>query len=350
MTLDLVIRAIAAVALATTAARAASRYREHPAGYPAVLLCFGLMAYLCTPLVMAIDRYSVVTLAAIAFAIANPPLIWLVARGLFREQAGIRRAHWAAIAGAVAIGLLFAYELPRRLFGDGPVVDLALWVLPRSLGLGFVLVALLEAWRDARNDLVEPRRFLRVQLVTAIAVYTGLVTVVEVALRGEPAPPAIERLHVGLLASVAIAASILVFRHGDSLFGRSPTVRSAAVDPLPQALDAWIAQRGFLAPDQSIKLLARTLGTQEYKLRRLLNGQLGFRNFNDFLHRHRIRVACDKLTQAGPALSILELSLDVGYSSLATFNRAFKEITTLTPTEYRLRNSSAKPTSLGTIS
>jgi AraC-like DNA-binding protein len=110
-------------------------------------------------------------------------------------------------------------------------------------------------------------------------------------------------------------------------------------------LEAWIARQGFLEPELTIAGLAKTLRTQEYKLRRLLNGELGFRNFNDFLHRHRIPVACQRLTQK-PAgeMSILELSMAVGYRSLATFNRAFKEVTGQSPTEYRTGHGVSKPT------
>lgn len=71
-------------------------------------------------------------------------------------------------------------------------------------------------------------------------------------------------------------------------------------------------------------------------MRRIINQQLGHRNFNAFLNELRTDEACRTL--ADPAyerLPILNLALDLGYGSLGPFNRAFKAKTGLTPTEYR---------------
>ena len=39
---------------------------------------------------------------------------------------------------------------------------------------------------------------------------------------------------------------------------------------------------------ETIAQLAEQLGTQEYRLRRLINGSMGHRNFNAFLNAYRI--------------------------------------------------------------
>jgi AraC-like DNA-binding protein len=82
--------------------------------------------------------------------------------------------------------------------------------------------------------------------------------------------------------------------------------------------------------------LARRLGTREHVLRRVINQGLGYRNFNEFLHAHRIREACERLRRAEDArLPILSIALGVGYSSIGPFNRAFKARIGMTPTRYR---------------
>lgn len=368
MTLEFFLRANAAACLAATALRLATRYQRRPASVAGALLCCGLIAYLAAPHVLTPDRQTVVSFVTLALATANPPLIWLFARGLFREQLAIGLPQIIAAASGVVVNLAFAYALPTRLLGATPLLELVGRVLPHGLALLFVLLAILEAQREKHSDLVEPRRRLRVLFVTAIATYAAMVAVVETALRGDQAPVVLDLVHIGLLTGASLAAAVLVFRHGDSLLepdAAPPLNQSAAlllsqpelataadpaahsndppppappaqfIDPLLPRLEAWIARQGFLEPDQTIAQLARLLGTQEYKLRRLLNGQLGFRNFNDFLHRHRVRVACERLTCSGMDLSILTLSMDVGYRSLATFNRAFKELTGVSPSEYR---------------
>ena len=82
--------------------------------------------------------------------------------------------------------------------------------------------------------------------------------------------------------------------------------------------------------------LATHLGLAEYRLRRLINGALGQRNFNSYLNQFRIQAACVQL--ADPArrrLPILSIALDVGFASIGPFNRAFKTQTGLTPSEFR---------------
>ena len=86
----------------------------------------------------------------------------------------------------------------------------------------------------------------------------------------------------------------------------------------------------------SIAALAELLGTQEHVLRRVINRGLGFRNFNDFLHTHRLREAAVRLRDpASRRLPVLTIALDVGYGSIGPFNRAFRERFGVTPSEYR---------------
>jgi AraC-like DNA-binding protein len=91
--------------------------------------------------------------------------------------------------------------------------------------------------------------------------------------------------------------------------------------------------------------LATQLGAQEYRLRRVINRHLGFRNFNDFLDHHRVRDARIVLADPDHArVPILTLALDLGYASLSPFNRAFKAQTGLMPSEYR-RTKRSNPVS-----
>jgi AraC-like DNA-binding protein len=83
----------------------------------------------------------------------------------------------------------------------------------------------------------------------------------------------------------------------------------------------------------SLPGLAAELGCGEAALRSLINHDLGFRNFNDFLHHHRLQEACRRL--AAEDLPVLTIALESGYGSIGPFNRAFRERLGLTPSEYR---------------
>ena len=82
--------------------------------------------------------------------------------------------------------------------------------------------------------------------------------------------------------------------------------------------------------------LAGRLAVQEHRLRRLINQHLGYRNFNAFLNHYRIGEARIQLGDIAMArIPVLTIAMDLGYRSLSPFNKAFKEITGATPTEYR---------------
>lgn len=83
----------------------------------------------------------------------------------------------------------------------------------------------------------------------------------------------------------------------------------------------------------TIAELAEALSMQEYLLRRLINQQLNYRNFNQFLNNYRINEACKKLKETRTPIS--SIALDVGYGSLSSFNKAFKERYNITPSDFR---------------
>jgi AraC-like DNA-binding protein len=96
-------------------------------------------------------------------------------------------------------------------------------------------------------------------------------------------------------------------------------------------------QAGFYrTPGLSIASLAGRLGTPEHRLRALINQRMGHRNFSAFLNRYRIAEA--KAVLADPArvdLPVLTIAMDLGYNSLPPFNRAFREETGTTPSDFR---------------
>jgi AraC-like DNA-binding protein len=83
-------------------------------------------------------------------------------------------------------------------------------------------------------------------------------------------------------------------------------------------------------------LLAKALGMPDHRLRLLINTHLGYQNFSVFLNRYRIPCAKTILIdQERAILPVLTIALELGYGSIGPFNRAFKQTTDFTPSEYR---------------
>ena len=92
-------------------------------------------------------------------------------------------------------------------------------------------------------------------------------------------------------------------------------------------------QRVYRREGLALAELATLVGVSDAALRELINRRLGFRNFNDFLHHHRLGEAAESLrAEDRPILSI---ALECGYGSIGPFNRAFRQRMGMTPTEYR---------------
>ena len=86
----------------------------------------------------------------------------------------------------------------------------------------------------------------------------------------------------------------------------------------------------------TIGRLAAAADLPEYRLRQLINGGLGYRNFNDFLNRFRIDEASRRLAEPSEArIPVLTIALDVGFRSISSFNKSFKDTHGVTPTAYR---------------
>jgi AraC-like DNA-binding protein len=63
---------------------------------------------------------------------------------------------------------------------------------------------------------------------------------------------------------------------------------------------------------------------------------MGYRNFSSFLNHYRIAAVKEAMQQPDNARTpILTLAMDVGFNSIATFNRAFLNESGVTPSEYR---------------
>ena len=97
-------------------------------------------------------------------------------------------------------------------------------------------------------------------------------------------------------------------------------------------------QKAYEDPELSLTTLARELKTNPAVISRTINQ--GFeQNFNDFVNQFRID-AVKKMLDKGEhkKQTLLGIAFDCGFNSKATFNRAFKKATGLSPKEWLEKN------------
>ena len=234
---------------------------------------------------------------------------------------------WLATAGPRIPGLLSA-----------PAHDRFWMLLPRLLALAVVLHALLRVYVGAGTDLVLPAaaRFL---LLAVSGPYILLELLGEVLFTGSKAEAAAESVHSLAVLALVLGVAFFSLRIApEVLRAPRPALDSPALDPaLAERLQRLVeVDEVFRQEGLSIGDLAERLGAQEYKVRQLINAQLGFKNFNAFLNRYRIAAAEKVLADPSSAhLGVAEIAYQVGYRSLGTSNRAFKDATGRTPSEVR---------------
>jgi AraC-like DNA-binding protein len=210
-----------------------------------------------------------------------------------------------------------------------------------------VLHALYILGRGWKGDLVESRRRLRRPLVIA-CVGMAAIQLSHLFLsqwRSEgPGPWVGGSLAIGETTALAmLAAALLELKR--SLFEQpAPRVPKStgadgaliiALDLLMREDEAW-REEGL-----SIGDVAHRLAVPEHRLRRLINGRLGHRNFPAFVNSYRIEAAKRLLADRGPAGgdTVAQIAFDLGFTSLSPFNRAFKDATGETPTAWRRRST-----------
>lgn len=112
-----------------------------------------------------------------------------------------------------------------------------------------------------------------------------------------------------------------------------------------QMLEAHLKRsRIFADSDLSLDKLALSSGLNKYHISETLNNYAQ-KSFYQYINEYRIRFVLERMQQLQEQelpVNMLVLAYDAGYKAKSSFNRYFKEITGLTPTEY-LRSGKATP-------
>ena len=350
-TLDLALRAGTTALLLVLAASLFRDFRGAVAGRLAVAFALGSAAHAVTQGIGATSPVSIWHAPLIALSTGNIVVFWLFTRALFDDAFKMR--WWHALVWAVVAGFSFincAWIAPASGNARFSIIAINLLVL------GFIALAVGQTIASWSADLVEGRRRLRVFIVSAAALYGGINAVLQILVSGREAADVANTANAALLAGIVAAICYSMMRVAAvDLFPVAPVVTAVANVPAPSVappesgaadqrlVDALLRlmadERIYRHDNITIGTLATKLRIPEYRLRRLINQRLGYRNFNVFLNNHRIEEAKAALADPSQAeVPVITIAMDAGFQSLGPFNRAFKATTGVTPTEYRRLN------------
>jgi len=319
------------------------------------LYCFCLSAYVLASMPYFANNllsfFVLLRLATLA-----PFILWIVAFTLFVDNGKVHPGVWLAMVFfelTRGIGIAIFYLNPETINNASFII---VQLIPQFIMLAFAAHTLYLAYQGYSADLLEERRRVRVSFLLIMGVL--LVAVVGsdfinlfsrfILESGQLLIPALPSYSVSIYIFVmTFLFSQLIFKLSDdastliSTTGgteakpRKNGIQQTTVDPnlLENIRKTMEEEKLYARTGLTISELAESLSIQEYRLRRIINQQLKFKNFNQFLNNYRIADACLRLRESSTPISTV--ALDVGYASLSVFNKAFKERYGLTPTEFR---------------
>jgi AraC-like DNA-binding protein len=348
-TIDIALRGATVALLLVLAASLFRGFGTVLAGRLAAAFALGSAAHAVTASIGATSQVAAVHAPVIGLSTGNVVVFWLFTRALFDETFRLRWWHaliWVAVAVFSFVNCMWLAPAS----GVRPSI-----IAINLLALGFIVLAVAQTITSWSADLVERRRLVRVFIVSAAALYGGLNAMLQISLSGSGPAEIANTVNLAALAAVVAAISIAMMRvDGADLFPVPPEVQAHTGDAAvtePSAADQKLTgalmqlmgdERIYRHDNVTIGTLATKLAIPEYRLRRLINQRLGYRNFNVFLNEHRIAEAKAALADPSQAeVPVITIAMDAGFQSLGPFNRAFKAITGVTPTEYRRLKASA---------
>jgi AraC-like DNA-binding protein len=275
-------------------------------------------------------------------------VFWLWSCAIFDDEFTLAWRHLGLWLAMLALALVcFTRSVPN------------LYLALNLASLGFIALGIWEALSGHGTDLVEGRRRMRPVLALAAALYAGAIVVAELFWRDRlfAAPTSIINA-----AGLIVLAFIFVLNQIGKL-GASPLNEVPGPAPMPAIADASIDPRDapilaalsrlmdvdklYRESGLSVGGLAAKLEIPEYRLRRVINGELGHRNFASFVNKYRLAEVMAALSDPSQIeVPVLTIAMDAGFQSIGPFNRAFKAATGTTPTEYRraqLNGGAPKP-------
>jgi len=116
----------------------------------------------------------------------------------------------------------------------------------------------------------------------------------------------------------------------------SQSAKEAAEDFLPiyNSLDNQVkAEKLYKVSRLTLNQLSELTGLQQRDISRAINLN-AHKSFNEYINDLRVDYVCNIL-QSDTQHSITDLAYEAGFSSKAVFNRAFKQITGMTPSHYK---------------
>lgn len=268
--------------------------------------------------------------------------LWTVSKAFTDESFRFKYYHYIIFIIIQIIGLSATRINGKVLFLNGTVVPEQTGVFIALTSIFFQIslsgLALYNIYYSYRSEQDQSLLFLKRFFLVSASVSEITMLLIFFAHREEGSE--IRRWVVTLVHFLFLAVSFLLLRFDPKNQNSEKQIQDT--EKIKETfMNFLLNQKEILFQECNLSDLSIKAGLPEYRLRKLINTELGFSNFNQFINHHRISEACRMLeSEEYTEVPISRIALNVGFNSITTFNRVFKEMKNTSPSQYRLNCTS----------
>ena len=314
---------------------------------------------------------DMVLMVAVFFSSISPMFFWLLINSLYQDSYSVNPLYWLVLTFIAVSATVGGVILGVGVNVHADISNMIHWLsfyLPNGINTLLLILGLYSIVNNWRTDLVEARRWLWTTVIPSIGIIM-LIPLLVIILTGNYILPiwmeAVQATYVFLIFFGVVfwlldgdlkhllevrAKSWMEWFDWNKLSEESleKSLQEARKEiefspenvKLSQLERLMTDEKCFKRQKLTVNDLAQLLEMPEHQLRNLINRNLGYRNFNDFVNHYRIMHVVDALKNPeSKRLPLMTLALDSGFNSIAPFNRAFKEKMGVAPNEYRTKLS-----------
>lgn len=275
-------------------------------------------------------------------SISLPFTFWLAAKALFDDNFKWTLKYWI-LSITIPIIMNLLYHL-NELLSDSIYSNFK--AVPYLISVLFILLVIYESIKNKDNDLVLSRLKKR-NVFVIFSSFMALFSMYFFFVKDPMKLP----VQMDLLQNGVICLFMALFFRSQFEYNnlwKVPTIENVTNNSnftirkrIIQKIEQLFSQEKMYRTEGiTITFLSENIHEKEYQVRRAINQELGYTNFNAFVNHYRIKEACELMNQnSDKNFTFQEIAFKLGYKSIATFNRAFKNETGKTPSEFSFRNN-----------
>ncbi len=326
---------------------------------PIFLLLSGLVSFFLSPFYIGTFWLWL----GVPFVVSVPFSFYVFSRNQFSDRSGIPLSIYIGFAFFVLYCTYVFIVYPEPKFGL-----LSHFYISRLILIGFFALGFFEIVRDFQADMINYRRVLRLVLVVTLGLVITAHFIVDIFVtNGRSITVGIALVFVFVLTLVCTyllspsvnkleslftlfdvqAKKAYSATSGEALHSEkqeNESISDSSVGPNVVATlgeiqlleDMMLKEHLYREHGLTLAHLSKKMKMREYLLRKLINSQLGYNNFNEYLSDYRLQEVVDRFHDREYDFTpIHTLAYDAGYKSISPFNRAFKKKYNLSPSAYR---------------